>query len=180
MKKSLLLSVTLTTALTISSAAAFSLGDAAGALSSMTSTASTPTATKTAPTTQATSSNALVGMLSSQLGVSDKQAAGGVGSILSYAQGSLPSNDYTKLASAVPDASSMLSMAPKSTNALSALGSLGGAASSATSMAGLASQFSSLGLDSGMISKFIPIMMDYFKQSGSTGAMGILSGLFSK
>jgi hypothetical protein len=181
MKKSLLLTVTLTTALTISSAAAFSLGDAASALSSVSSaTAATPAKTATPTTTQATSSNALVGMLSSQLGVSDKQAAGGVGSILSYAQGALPSNDYTKLATAVPDASSLLSMAPKSTNALSSLGSLGGAASSAAGMAGLASQFSSLGLDSGMISKFVPIMMDYFKQSGSTGAMGVLSGLFSK
>jgi len=170
-----LFAITLTTSLN-----AFSFGDAASALSTM--TAQKTTTTKTAPiATQPTSSNALVGMLSNQLGISDNQAAGGVGSILSYAQSALPSNDYTKLASAVPDASSMLSMAPQqSTNTLSSLGNLAGGASSVAGMAGLASQFSSLGLDSGMVSQFIPIIMDYFKQSGSNDAMGILSGLFSK
>jgi hypothetical protein len=163
-----------------SSLSAFSLGDAASALGAVSSAATKTTAPATPAPTKATSSNALVGMLSSQLGVSDTQAAGGVGSILSYAQSALPSNKYTELASAVPDAGSLLSMAPKSTNALSSLGSLGNTASSAAGMAGLASQFSSLGLDSGMITKFVPIMLNYFKQSGSTGAMGVLSGLFSK
>ena len=179
MKKSLVLSLAVLNTLSFSTLNAFSLSDAAGALSSMSST-TTQQSEKTTQKTQQTSTSALTGMLSNQLGISDKQAAGGVGSILSYAQSALPSNDYTKLASAVPDASSMLSMAPKSTNALSSLGSLGSTASSAVSMAGLASQFSALGLDSGMISKFVPIMMDYFKQSGSTDAMGILAGLFAK
>jgi hypothetical protein len=119
-------------------------------------------------------------MLTNELGVSDKQAAGGVGSILSYAKGELPSNDYSKLASAIPNADSLLKMAPSTSksSALGGLGSLASKGSSMAGMAGLASQFSSLGLDSGMISKFVPIIMDYFKSSGSTDAMGILGGLF--
>ena len=105
-------------------------------------------------------------MLMQQLGVTQKQADGGVGSILSYAKDSLPSNDYKTLSGAIPNSNSLLSMAP------SAIGSLGG-------LGGLASQFSSLGLSSSMITQFVPIILNYLKGSGSTDAMSILSGLFN-
>jgi hypothetical protein len=160
-----------------SSLEAFSLGDAASALSTANSVAQSATAVSNTASKSDTQSSDLIGMLTSQLGVSDKQASGGVGSILSYAKDELPSNDYATLASAIPNASSLLAMAPKSNDTVSALGALAGG-SSASGMAALASQFSSLGLNSSMISQFVPIIMDYFKGSGSTDAMSILSGLF--
>ena len=139
---------------------AFDLGSVASSVSSV---------TQSAPKTKEVSSNALVSELSSELGISDKQAAGGMGSILNYAKNQLPANDFSTLSQAVPDASSLMAMAPKT----AALGgsSLGG-------MAGLASQFSSLGLSSDMITKFVPIIMDYFKSSGSTDAVSVFSKLF--
>ncbi len=153
---------------------AFGLGDAASALSTVNAVTNTQTATPTAKSE--TKSSDLIGMLTSQLGVSDKQATGGVGSILSYAKDSLPSNKYTTLASAIPNSSSLLKMAPQASSAMGALGALGG--NSSTGMAALASQFSSLGLNSSMITQFVPIIMNYFKGSNATGAMNILSSLF--
>ena len=162
------LSLSLTAFLCTVSLQAFSLGDATNALSAVQST----TQTATPAATNKTQNSDLMGMLTSQLGVTDKQAAGGVGSILNYAKGELPSSDYSTLASAIPNASSLLSMAPV---ASSALGAIGG---SAGGMAALASQFSSLGLDSSMISKFVPIILNYFKGTNATGATSILSKLF--
>jgi hypothetical protein len=152
--------------LSVSSLSAFSLGDAASAVSAM----------QTQPTTEKaqTKSSDLTSMLTSQLGVTDKQASGGVGSILSYAKSALPENKYTTLASAIPNSDSLLKMAPSAGNAL---GALGGSSKNA-GLASLASQFSSLGLSTDMISKFVPVIMNYFKDSGKTDAMGILSSLF--
>jgi len=169
------ISILSTALLCTASLQAFSLGDAASAISTIDSVTNTQKSTQT-PSKSETKSGDLIGMLTSQLGVTDTQASGGVGSILSYAQKELPSNDYTTLASAIPNASSLLSMAPKTNNALGALSSLGG--SSSSGMAALASQFSSLGLNSSMVSQFVPVILDYLKGSNATGAMSILSGLF--
>jgi hypothetical protein len=169
MKK--ILTTTVVALSVVSSLSAFSLSDATNAVNSATQT----TATATSSSKQL-SSNELVSMLTKELGVSDKQAAGGVGSILSYAKSALPAGDYKELSSAIPDASSLLALAPKASGAMSALSSV---SDSAGGIAALASQFSSLGLDSGMVSKFVPVVMDYLKGNGSTSAMKILSSLFS-
>jgi hypothetical protein len=161
---------------------AFSLGDATNVISSVAASNSKTATTKT--TANTTQNSALMGMLTSQLGVSDKQAAGGVGSILTYAKSTLSEDKYNTLSSAVPNASSMVAAAPKTTTGAlsSAMSSFGGEKSSSTgAMAGLASQFSSLGLDTSMISKFIPIIIGYFQKSDSkdsSSATNILMGLF--
>jgi len=165
----------ITTLLFALSLQAFSLGDAASALSTINS-ASSSSQKSTSSSAQQSSSSDLIGMLTSQLGVTDTQASGGVGSILSYAQKELPKSDYSTLASAIPNASSLLSKAPQTSSAMSALGSLTG--SSNGGMAALASQFSSLGLNSSMVTQFVPVILDYFKKSNATDAMSILSGLF--
>ena len=51
-----------------------------------------------------TSKLSVTDLLTKSLGVTKDQAAGGVGSILSLAQGKLQASDYTKVASAVPGA----------------------------------------------------------------------------
>jgi len=177
MKNKILLSVISATLLTITNASAFSLGDAASALSAVNSA----TQTKQAPSAATQKSSDLTSMLTQQLGVTDKQASGGVGSILSYAKTALPQNKYTQLASAIPNAGSLLSMAPKASGSNNALGALAGSLAGNNSAAGLtalASQFSSLGLNSSMVSQFVPVIMNYLKSSGSGSAASILSSLF--
>jgi len=149
---------------------AFDLGDVSQAVSSMQTS-------KTAAPAAKQQSSSLTGLLSSQLGISDKQASGGLGSILSYAQGNLDSDKFSTLSKAIPNASSLLSMAPQASQAMSGLSALSGN-SSAGGLASLASQFSSLGMNSSMISKFVPIIVNYLKSSNSNDAASILSGLF--
>jgi len=156
--------------LTASCIYAFDFGSALKAVS----TASSNTVSKQA-TTKPTQNSALITTLTQQLNISDRQAQGGVGSILSYAKSSLTPKKYDTLAKAIPHSNSLLNLAPQAT---SMLGGLGGKTSSIGSMASLASQFSSLGLSTDMIGKFIPIITNYLKGSGSTDAMGILSTLF--
>jgi hypothetical protein len=164
-----------TTCLLLSSSVyAFDLGAATSMLQSTTQDK------KATSTTSKPQSSSLTDMLTQSLGVNSKQAQGGVGSILSYAKENLSADKFTTLKNAVPDAKTLMALTPKSSG--SSLGglasSLGNGASSAMGLAGLTSQFSSLGLNSSMISKFVPIIMQYFKSSGSTDAMGILGSLF--
>ena len=167
-KKSLYLLVVLGV---ISSLNAFSLGDVAAAIPS------NNTNQKEAATT-ATQSSDLTSMLMDQIGVTKEQADGGTGSILNYAKGALSGSDYSTLANAIPNASSLLSSAPSTSGGLGGLASSLGGDSSVSSLATLASQFSSLGLNADMIQKFTPIILDYLKGSGAKDAMSILSKLF--
>lgn len=167
--KNKILTITFVISLTSSALFAFGLGNVANSLPN------TSKATASESTTN-TTTNGLTSMLTNQLGITDKQASGGVGSILNYAKGTLSADKFSTLSSAIPDASSLMKMAPSSdTNALS---SFTKQASSATQLASLTSQFSSLGLSSDMISKFIPVILNYFKGSDATDAGSILSGLF--
>jgi hypothetical protein len=43
-------------------------------------------------------------------------------------------------------------------------------------MAGLASSFSSLGLSSDMVGKFVPVILEYAKSKGGDGVSSILQG----
>lgn len=129
--------------------------------------------TATASASKAVGGTDLTSLLTSQLGITDKQAAGGAGSMLKYAQDALKPNDFSKVADSIPGIDSLLGAAPSVSSALGALGgdSLGG-------MAALASQFSSLGLNADMIQKFTPIILDYVKGTGGSDVMGLLAGLF--
>ncbi len=158
---------------------AFSLSDAANLASTVQQVQQKPASTQASQT----KTNDLTSMLVQQLGVSQQQASGGVGSILSYAKDQLPQNKYTQLASAIPNADALMKMAPKAKSAgglASMASSLGGNVGGMAQMASLASQFSSLGLNSGMITKFVPVITSYLQGSGSTGAISALTSLFAK
>ncbi len=114
--------------------------------------------------------------LMSQLGVSEKQANGGAGSLLKYAKGNLGKEDFSKVSSAIPDMSTLLSAAPKSSG-----GGLGGMASALGgdalgTLASLGSSFGALGLNADMIQQFIPIILEYVKGSGGDDVMKLLEG----
>ena len=123
----------------------------------------------------------LASMLSDQLGVSEEQAAGGAGAIFDYAKNNLSADDFSSIASGVPNMDSLLSAAPKE-EGNSALGQvsgmLGGGDSSLGGLASLGSSFESLGLDADMVSKFMPIVQDYIGSVSGDGAASLLQGLF--
>ncbi len=126
---------------------------------------------------KAVGGNDLTTLLVNQLGVTENQASGGAGSILSYAKQSLSPKDFSKVASSVPGIDSLLSAAPSVGGGLSSVtGALGG--NSLGGMAAVASQFSSLGLKADMIQQFTPVILDYVKGTGGSDVMKLLAGIF--
>jgi Protein of unknown function VcgC/VcgE (DUF2780) len=109
----------------------------------------------------------LTNSLTSQLGVSPKQAAGGVGSIMNYAQSRLSPSDFGTISKAMPGVDSYMKTADEA---------LGG--SNITSMAGLDSAFSKLGMNPDMVGKFVPIVSNYVGEYGGGAAKSLLAGLF--
>ena len=117
----------------------------------------------------------LVQTLASQLGVTDAQAAGGAGAILSYAKGALPTNEYAKVESAVPEAAELMKQAPAVDSTASAVGGVvGKAGGSAAGVASLASSFQQLGLSTDMVGKFVPVVVDYAETKGGSEVARIL------
>ena len=68
----------------------------------------------------------LIQLLSNNLGVTEKQATGGVGSIFNLAKQNLGADDFTQVATAVPGIDKMMAATPKPEGAA---GMLGGASS---------------------------------------------------
>jgi len=122
----------------------------------------------------------LVGLLSSQLGVTEDQAEGGAGSIFQSAKQNLSVEDFSKVAGAVPGIDSMLGAAPKPEGGSGSLGGLssmlGGSSSKLGGMAALTGSFKKLGLSGDMVGKFTPIILDYVKTQGGGYVMNLLKG----
>ncbi len=121
----------------------------------------------------------LVSMLTDKLGVTTEQAEGGAGAIFSTASENMSADDFSKVTDALPDATSLMKSATSSSSSgSSALGGLssmvGGSSSSLSSLAGLTSTFSSLGLGSDMVGKFIPIVLEYAKSKGGDQISSLL------
>ena len=55
-------------------------------------------------------------------------------------------------------------------------GQAGGAVGKLGNLASLAGGFKQLGLDAGMISKFMPIVLNFFQSKGGDAAKGLLAG----
>lgn len=131
----------------------------------------------------------LVGMLTSQLGVTEPQAAGGAGALFGMAKGALSESDYGQVAGALPGIEGLISQAPEISHKKSdmagkiggmtaGMGSLKGIADSAGGMALVTDQFAKLGLDEGMVSQFIPIVLSYANSAGGETVMNLLQGVW--
>ncbi|MEJ2656465.1 MAG: DUF2780 domain-containing protein [Desulfobacterales bacterium] len=120
----------------------------------------------------------LVDLLSSKLGVTKEQAAGGAGSIFQLAKQNLSVEDFSSIAKAVPGIDQMMGAAPKTEGSSSSLGGVSSMMSSNKlgGMAGLTSSFEKLGLSGDMVSKFTPIILDYVKNKGGEHVMNLLKG----
>ena len=158
-----------------------SMAGQASALESMGSTA-TMASSVAGGNSLAGQTPGLVGLLVQQLGVSPQQATGGAGSIFSMAQQTMSPNNFGLVSNAVPGMSQLLSAAPSLAgsnggglmgSAVNALGGGSGVGNMAK-MAMLASSFQNLGLGSGMVSRFIPVILQYVQMQGGTSTMGLL------
>lgn len=120
----------------------------------------------------------LIQQLVSQLGVQENQARGGAGLLFKLAKDRLSAGEYSQIAQKVPGAEGLTTEAPQSGGALGAIGGLaskfGGKAGEMGNMASLAGGFSKLGLDSGMIGKFIPIVLSYVQGTSGSGVRQLL------
>lgn len=117
----------------------------------------------------------LVQTLAQQLNVTPDQAAGGAGAIFNYAKGALPTNEYAKVESAVPESTELIKKAPATDAPSSAVGgALGKAGGNAAGIASLGSSFQKLGLSTDMVGQFVPVVLDYVDKKGGSEAGGIL------
>ena len=150
--------------------AGFSLDDVTKAASSMqggnAATAAAPTS-ETAGLLQAVTG----------LGVTPQQAVGGTSAMLGLAKNQLSSTDYSQLAKEVPGIDK-LSGGSGNLAALSGLlGSSGKSAGLENALGNvkdtndLNNAFSALGMDSGMIGQFAPVILQYLGQQGVGGSL---------
>lgn len=151
----------------------------------------------------ASTAGALTDLLMSKVGVTQPQAAGGAGSIFQLAKAQMTPDKFQTLATAVPDISQLLAGAPAITAPTTAApanaaapatetvqsmltgkavkmleaSKLGGTLKSAQT---LAPAFQALGMKSGMVAKFLPVVVEYVKSSGGKSAAKLLVGALSQ
>jgi len=127
----------------------------------------------------------LISKLVDALGITEKQAEGGVGALFNNAKENLSAEDYNKAADAVPGVDKYMAEAPSTDSESGAggllksgLSSLGGSGSKLGGMAGLADSFSKLGMNTETMTKFIPIVTDFMESSAGSNVAGLLKGLW--
>lgn len=112
-----------------------------------------------------TQTPALAGLLAQQLGITPVQAMGGAGTNFSVARQAMTPANFSLLNNAVPGMSQLLAAAPNLTGSTGGLmgraaSALGGGSSLGAN--GDAGKFvSNLGLNAGMVNRFIPIILQY-------------------
>ena len=125
----------------------------------------------------------LIEQLTKNFGIEDGQAKGGAGLLFNLAKEKLGDNDFSQIAQHVPGINDLIGAAPKAGGLGAALGglasSLGGGGSKLGGIANLAAGFSDLGLDSSMISKFIPIVLSFVQEKGGNGLKDLLGDVLN-
>lgn len=109
----------------------------------------------------------LMSLLKSQLGVTEDQAKGGIGSYLLLAQEKLAKGDFDKVAGLVPGASKYMEYAKK----------LGAVTGPLKNLAGLNSSLTKLGMKSETVSKFAPTVTNYLGTAGGDSVKQMLMGV---
>jgi hypothetical protein len=104
-------------------------------------------------------------MLSSKLGVTEGQAKGGMGSLLTLAKEKLAKGDFSKLTSLMPQASKYMDTAKQ----------LGAVTGPVKDGAGLNSSLSKLGMNADTVKKFTPMVTDYVGKIGGDTAKNMLA-----
>jgi Protein of unknown function VcgC/VcgE (DUF2780) len=108
----------------------------------------------------------LLGALTSQLGVSENQARGGIGSYLTLLQEKLAKGDFDKIAALVPGASGSLESAKK----------LGAVTGPLQNLQGLNGALGKLGMNAETVGKFTPLVTNYLGKLGGPTVQTLLAG----
>jgi hypothetical protein len=110
----------------------------------------------------------LVKRLTKELGVTKKQAQGGLVALLRAGQQNLSREDFEQFVADVPGADQLLAKAPPPSTLSAIAGGLGGlfGRNSPGRWAGLAASFTELGVDLDTARKFGPIVVDYVAHHG--------------
>lgn len=130
----------------------------------------------------------LINQLVSTLGVSEPQAKGGAGLLFKLAQEKLSGPEFAQVRDQLPGIGGMVAAAPSATGGGGGLmgavgglmGSMGGSAGKLGALAGLAGGFDELGLDAGMVGKFVPIVLDFARSEGGEGVAKLLAGVLAR
>src|SRR5579864_843225 len=116
----------------------------------------------------------LVGRLTNELSITPAQASGGSGALFGLAKTRLTAAEFGKVAAAVPGMDGLLKAAPAS----SGFGGFSGLSDSFGNLSGLASvagSFQKLGLSPDMISKFVPVLVNYVQSRGGASTSALLT-----
>ena len=132
----------------------------------------------------------LIETLIEQLGVSNEQAEGGAGLLLQLAKEKLGAGDFSQLNDLIPDdIEALITKAPAAAGgdasgglmgmvgaAAEALG-VGDAAEKLGDLSALTGGFEQLGLDAGMLTKFVDAVMEFLKSKGGDQIVAMLQSL---
>ena len=121
-------------------------------------------------------SDALVGMLTKELKITDDQAKGGAGALFNYAKESLSSDEFDQVSDAVPDMSGYLKAIPALGG--SSTGMLGKATQTLVGMPAVTAAFDKLGLSQDMVGLFTPLLVNYVDDKGSKAVGDLLRKAF--
>ena len=174
---SLLAVVSLTTLAANPAFAQFSLSDAASVISAM---QGDPTNEGEGAVAAAPKAAGLLNTLGSQLDITPEQAVGGAGAMLGLARSQLSGEDFSELSKNVPGLSQIAGNS--AIGGLNGLGGLLGAGSDKNALLDgllgnvkdtndLNNAFSALGMDTGMIGVFAPVILQYLGQQGVAGSL---------
>ncbi len=114
-------------------------------------------------------SDAIIPTLTSMLGVTEEQAQGGVGSILTLAQEKLAAGDFDKIAAVIPESQKYLDMAKD----------LGAVTGPVGNLAGLNGALGKLGITPDKAARFVPAVTDFVGKAGGPEVGKLLSGALS-
>ena len=118
----------------------------------------------------------LFNQLTQDLGVTEDQARGGTGLIMRMAQEKLGAGDFNQVAETIPGIRNIIKTAPEPSGTEKALGTVSSAVGGGGvgNLAGLTEGFSKLGLDSQMVTRFVPIVLSFVQSKGGNTTRNIL------
>lgn len=109
----------------------------------------------------------LTKLLTSQLGVTQNQATGGVGSVLTLAKEKLSGMDFNAITKLIPGSDTFMKAAKD----------LGAVTGPIGDKAGLEAAFSRLGMGADRVPKFVQTMGDFVGKAGGDSTRNLLSSL---
>lgn len=177
---SLMAVASLTTLAASPAFAQFSVIDAAKAVSAMQGEEGNESDDADGVVAAAPKAAGLLNTLGSQLDVTPEQAIGGAGAMLGLARNQLSGQDFSELSKNVPGLAQIAGNS--AIGGLNGLGGLLGAGSDKNALLDgllgnvkdtndLNNAFSALGMDTGMIGMFAPVILQYLGQQGVAGSL---------